>query len=91
MTDLTKRRYRASEALARFAQIHGVDPADLPKEATLATKRSRGGGPPFCKPNNKNVVYEWGPFEEWLLKQMTPRHSTAADAVARRQSARAEG
>ena len=46
--------------------------------ATLATKRSRGGSPPFRKFGPKAVVYRWGDFLDWLGEQVSePFNSTS--------------
>ena len=87
MTAPGSNRLRADEALARFAHLHDIARGDLPSPATLAKLRCIGGGPPFVKPKPSVVLYEWAAFEAWLLARMTPKHSTAADAVAHRQPA----
>ena len=49
---------------------------------TLATKASRGGGPPFRK-FGQRALYRWGDSLEWARSQLGPlMHSTSeADAV----------
>ena len=50
-------------------------------EATLATKATRGGGPPFMKFGAK-PLYRWGDALAWAEGRLTaPAHSTSeADA-----------
>jgi|LakMenEpi03Aug12_release.lakeMendotaPanAssembly.Ray.scaffolds.fasta_scaffold3437712_1 hypothetical protein len=79
-------RLRAGEALARFSSEHDIPVQDLPAEATLAKLRCYGGGPSFVKPKPSVVLYDYSVFEEWLLARMTPKVSTAGDAVARRST-----
>lgn len=50
--------------------------------ATLATKASRGGGPPFVKFNGR-VLYRWGDLLAWAQAQTSPpQHSTASARAA---------
>ena len=44
---------------------------------TLTTKRSRGGGPPFKKFDNKIVRYAWGPARDWRMAQGRSLNSTS--------------
>jgi len=45
--------------------------------ATLATKATRGGGPPFVKYGPK-ALYRWGDSLTWARDRLTPsRHSTS--------------
>ena len=45
--------------------------------ATLATKATRGGGPPFSKYGPK-ALYRWGNSLTWARSRLTPpRHSTS--------------
>ncbi len=45
--------------------------------ATLATKATRGGGPPFSKYGPK-ALYRWGDSLTWARSKLTPpRHSTS--------------
>lgn len=41
--------------------------------ASLATQRSRGGGPPFRKANARVVLYVWSEYVEWLDSTKTTR------------------
>jgi hypothetical protein len=46
-------------------------------EATLATKATRGGGPPFQKFGSR-VLYRWGPALQWAEARLSaPRRSTS--------------
>jgi hypothetical protein len=45
--------------------------------ATLATKATRGGGPPFSKYGPK-TIYRWGDALTWARNRLTPpRNSTS--------------
>jgi hypothetical protein len=52
------------------------------KPKTLATKASRGGGPPFCRFGAK-PLYRWGDCLEWARSRLSaPMRSTSeADAA----------
>jgi hypothetical protein len=39
--------------------------------ASLATQRSRGGGPPFMKSNARVVLYDWDQYLAWLRESTT--------------------
>lgn len=52
--------------------------------ATLATKATRGGGPPFSK-DGPRVLYRWGDCLTWARDELTPlRHSTSEPLVQAR-------
>jgi hypothetical protein len=40
-------------------------------EKTLATRATRGGGPPYRKFNGR-VIYQWGPALAWAHAAMSP-------------------
>jgi hypothetical protein len=61
---------QASEALAET----GLRVAP----ATLQTKRSRGGGPPFVK-FGVHVRYRWGSLLAWAQAQLTPEVDNTAE------------
>ena len=47
------------------------------KAATLATKATRGGGPPY-RTFGRTVLYRWGDVLDWAEARMTaPRRSTS--------------
>lgn len=52
------------------------------KAKTLATKASRGGGPPYRLFGNR-PLYRWGDALEWAQQRLTvPRRSTSEGDVA---------
>jgi hypothetical protein len=55
-------------------------------EKTLATKASRGGGPPF-QHFGPRVLYRWGHALDWAQSLLSPIYSStsAADALAKHQ------
>lgn len=68
--------------LRRAAAARALQEAGFPvAEATLATKASRGGGPPFSY-FGRIPIYTWGPTLEWAHSRLSgPVHSTS-DAKA---------
>jgi hypothetical protein len=74
------RRKQAAEALSA---------AGYPvTEATLNTKASRGGGPPY-KVFGRFPLYEWGDLLAWAESQMSPLRRTTSEGPPRR-AAKAE-
>ncbi|MEA2934531.1 MAG: hypothetical protein QOD74_1177 [Variibacter sp.] len=74
--------------LRRKAAAEALTEAGLPVTAsTLATKATRGGGPPF-ELFGRIPIYTWGPTLAWAESRLTaPRDSTsAADVLAARKS-----
>jgi hypothetical protein len=65
---------RRAEA-ARALQEAGYPVA----EATLATKASRGGGPPFSR-FGRIPIYTWGPTLEWARSRLSEPVSSTAEA-----------
>lgn len=60
-------------ALAHALQAHGYPVA----AATLSTKATRGGGPPYSL-FSKRALYRWGDALTWAKSCLTqPRHSTS--------------
>jgi len=51
-------------------------------EKTLATKATRGGGPPFCK-FGPRALYRWGDLLDWARSRLSPpmRSTSEADLV----------
>lgn len=64
-------------ALAQALHQHGFPVA----EATLATKATRGGGPPYSRFGNR-VLYRWGAALAWAEARLTPPAATTAEAIA---------
>jgi hypothetical protein len=68
--------------LIREATAAALTAAGFPiKAKTLATKATRGGGPPFMS-FGARVLYRWGDALAWAQGRLSkPRHSTSeADA-----------
>ena len=55
--------------------------------ATLATKATRGGGPPY-QLFGRRAVYRWGDALAWAQSRLSPprRSTSEADAAAKDQS-----
>ena len=51
-------------------------------DKTLATKGSRGGGPPYGL-FGKVAIYTWGSAVEWALSVLTPPASNTSERQAR--------
>jgi hypothetical protein len=47
-------------------------------EATLTTKASRGGGPPY-QLFGPRALYRWGTSLEWARARLSPPHRSAAE------------
>jgi hypothetical protein len=54
--------------------------------ATLATKASRGGGPPFRK-FGPRALYPWGTSLEWARSKLGPLVTSTAELDGARDSA----
>jgi hypothetical protein len=68
--------------LTRAATADALNKAGYPiSRATLSTKATRGGGPPFRK-FGQRVLYRWGDTLEWAQSRLSaPKRSTSeADA-----------
>jgi hypothetical protein len=52
-------------------------------EATLATKATRGGGPPFFKYGPK-AIYPWGTSLSWAQSRLRPARSSTSEGDVRR-------
>jgi len=48
--------------------------------ATLATKATRGGGPPFLKYGPKSM-YRWGATLSWAQSRLTPARISTSEAA----------
>lgn len=77
----TKRRHTRREA-AEFLQAHGFPVA----AGTLATKATRGGGPPFIKFGNA-VLYEEEALLAWAEARLTPPRRSTSEADAAQTAA----
>jgi hypothetical protein len=69
--------------LTREATAEALTAAGFPTPpATLATKASRGGGPPFRK-YGARPLYRWGDAFEWAQSRLGPplRSTSEADAA----------
>lgn len=65
--------------LTRGATAQALTEAGFPTtKATLATKASRGGGPPFQK-YGPRVLYEWGSSLAWAEAKLGPLVSSTAE------------
>jgi hypothetical protein len=53
---------------------------------TLATKATRGGGPPYSLFNRK-ALYRWGDVIAWARSLTTPPRRSTAEADANRNAA----
>jgi hypothetical protein len=76
--------YNADAMLTREQTAEALTAAGFPlRPKTLATKASRGGGPPY-RLFGPRVLYRWGDALAWAQARLTsPRHSTSeADAAA---------
>lgn len=65
--------------MTRHHTAEALTDAGFPtKAATLATKASRGGGPPYHKYGSR-VLYRWGNALAWAQKRLLgPRCNTSA-------------
>ena len=52
--------------------------------ATLSTKATRGGGPPFSK-YGPRVLYRWGPTLAWAQNRLTPARRSTSEFDPTRQ------
>jgi hypothetical protein len=52
---------------------------------TLATKASRGGGPPFRRWGSK-PLYPWGSALSWAMERLGPPMRSTSEADARRRA-----
>jgi hypothetical protein len=48
-------------------------------EGTLATKATRGGGPPYLKYGPK-TIYRWGPSLGWARDRLMPARTSTSGA-----------
>jgi hypothetical protein len=82
MTEIEADSLLGPAALAEPLTVRGFRTSP----ATLATKRTRGGGPPFRK-FGASVLYRWGDAIEWVERRLSaPRRSTS-ESDSRRTAA----
>jgi hypothetical protein len=68
--------------LTRPATAEELTKAGFPiSPATLATKATRGGGPPYQK-FGPRVIYTWGPTLEWARSRLSAPVSNTSEASA---------
>ena len=66
--------------LQRGATAEALTEAGFPiKAKTLATKATRGGGPPFRKFGN-TPLYEWGEALAWAERRLSPVRGSSSEA-----------
>jgi hypothetical protein len=70
--------------LTRDACAAALTAAGLPTaSATLATKATRGGGPPFHR-FGPRALYRWGDALDWARAKLTPPRRSTSEADAGR-------
>jgi hypothetical protein len=82
----------ADALLTRKATASALTTAGFPvAEKTLATKATRGGGPPFRK-FGPRPLYRWGDALDWARSRLSPpmRSTSEADAAPQDRPATAE-
>jgi len=52
------------------------------RPATLSTKATRGGGPPYYK-FGKRVLYRWSDALAWAESRLSPRRTSTSDEAPR--------
>jgi hypothetical protein len=69
--------------LSRKATAEALTAAGFPvRAATLATKASRGGGPPFHR-FGRVPLYPWGTSLDWARSRLSPlMHSTSEGDIS---------
>jgi hypothetical protein len=72
--------------LTRRATAQALTEAGFPvPPATLATKATRGGGPPFRKWGPR-VLYRWGESLTWAIEKLGPRVTSTSELDNRRRT-----
>jgi hypothetical protein len=70
--------------LRRKAVAAALTEAGYPiAESTLATRATRGGGPPY-QSFGRIPLYRWGTSLEWAENRLSPPRSSTSEADARR-------
>jgi hypothetical protein len=73
--------------LTREQTAQALTEAGFPVKAkTLATKATRGGGPPYCK-FGLRVLYRWGDALAWAEGRLTPTYCSTSERDAADQPA----
>jgi hypothetical protein len=73
--------------LTRNAVAAKLTEAGFPvRPATLATKATRGGGPPFRK-FGRIPLYEWGPALDWAQSRLSKPISSTSELAAHGEAA----
>jgi hypothetical protein len=68
--------------LTRSATAAALTAAGFPiKAATLATKATRGGGPPFQRFGSR-PLYRWADALQWAQSRLTPTMQSTSEADA---------
>lgn len=68
--------------LSRKQTAEALTAAGYPTSgATLATKATRGGGPPYSK-YGPRALYKWGAALGWAQSRLTPARGSTAEADA---------
>ena len=71
-----------NKLLTRDAVAAALTAAGFPfSAATLATKATRGGGPPY-QLFGRRPLYEWGPSLEWARSRLSAPVSNTSEASA---------
>jgi len=77
--------------LGRRETAEALTEAGFPTSpATLSTKATRGGGPPYSK-YGPRALYRWGAALAWAQSRLTPAQRSTAEADARRSAIRSAG
>jgi hypothetical protein len=72
--------------LRRAAFADALTASGFPiKESTLATKATRGGGPPYRK-FGPYPVYQWGPGLAWAKSKLSPAVTSTSELDALRRA-----
>ncbi len=75
----------AEALLTREAAAAALTAAGYPvSPRTLATKATRGGGPPYSLFSGR-ALYRWGDAIEWAQSLMSPPRRSTSEADARRE------
>jgi hypothetical protein len=81
----------AEALLTRNATAAALSEAGYPtSSATLATKATRGGGPPFRR-FGRRPLYKWGDALRWAQSRLSPLICSTSEPASRNFPAPAEG
>ena len=74
--------FTADALLRRRAAAEALTAVGFPtSEKTLATKATRGGGPPY-RLFGRIPLYRWGDLLEWAESRLSPSRRTTSEADA---------